>query len=146
MTATSTTKPSPAARARGRGFAGAAAVQTHMTNSRLTDPEVLESRFPVLVESFAIRRDSGGAGRSQGGDGAVRRIRFREPMAAGILANRRRVAPFGLAGGAPGALGETRVERTSGEVEVLDSTASVEVKPGDVMVITTPGGGGYGPP
>ena len=130
----------------GPGFAGAAAVQTHMTNSRLTDPEVLESRFPVLVEAFAIRPGSGGAGRWPGGDGAVRRIRFREAMEAGILSNRRRVPPFGLDGGAPGAPGETRVERSSGEVEVLDSTASIEVQPGDVMVITTPGGGGYGAP
>ena len=130
----------------GPGFAGAAAVQTHMTNSRLTDPEVLESRFPVLVEAFAIRPGSGGAGRWPGGDGAVRRIRFREAMEAGILSNRRRVPPFGLDGGAPGAPGETRVERSSGEVEVLDSTASIEVQPGDVMVITTPGGGGYGEP
>jgi 5-oxoprolinase (ATP-hydrolysing) len=130
----------------GPGFAGAASVQTHMTNSRLTDPEVLESRFPVLIESFAIRAGSGGAGQWNGGDGAVRRIRFREAMAAGILSNRRRVPPFGLEGGAPGAPGETRIERTSGEVEVLDSTASVEVEPGDVMVITTPGGGGYGRP
>ncbi len=130
----------------GPGFAGSAAVQTHMTNSRLTDPEVLESRFPVLVESFTIRAGSGGAGKWRGGDGAVRRIRFREAMAAGILANRRRVPPFGLAGGEPGAAGETRLERSSGEVEVLDSTASVSVEPGDVMVITTPGGGGYGPP
>ncbi len=130
----------------GPGFAGAAAIQTHMTNSRLTDPEVLESRFPVLVESFAIRSGSGGTGEWRGGDGAIRRIRFRETMAAGILSNRRRVPPFGLAGGAPGALGETRIERSSGEVEVLHSTAAVEVAPGDVMVITTPGGGGYGAP
>jgi len=130
----------------GPGFGGAAAVQTHMTNSRLTDPEVLESRFPVLVEEFAVRPGSGGAGRWCGGDGAVRRIRFREAMEAGILANRRRVAPFGLAGGAPGAPGATRVERTSGEVEVLDSTAGVSVEPGDVMVIETPGGGGYSAP
>jgi 5-oxoprolinase (ATP-hydrolysing) len=128
----------------GPGFAGAAAVQTHMTNSRLTDPEVLETRFPVLVEAFAIRSGSGGTGKWRGGDGAVRRIRFREAMAAGILANRRRVPPFGLEGGAPGACGETRVERSSGEVEVLDSTAAVEVGPGDVMVIATPGGGGFG--
>jgi 5-oxoprolinase (ATP-hydrolysing) len=98
----------------------------------------------VLVEAFAIRSGSGGTGKWRGGDGAVRRIRFREAMAAGILANRHRVPPFGLAGGAPGACGETRVERSSGEVEVLDSTAAVEVQPGDVMVITTPGGGGFG--
>ncbi len=130
----------------GPGFAGASAVQTHMTNSRLTDPEVLESRFPVLVEAFHIRTGSGGAGQWPGGDGAVRRIRFREPMQAGILSNRRRTRPFGLAGGGGAWPGITRVERTSGEVEVLDSTASVTVQPGDVIVIETPGGGGYGMP
>ncbi|HQV04663.1 MULTISPECIES: hydantoinase B/oxoprolinase family protein [unclassified Novosphingobium] len=128
----------------GPGFAGADAVQTHMTNSRLTDPEVLESRFPVLVEAFHIRSGSGGAGQWRGGDGAVRRIRFREVMEAGILSNRRRTRPFGLAGGSDALPGETRVKRTSGEVEVLGSTAGVTVGPGDVIVIETPGGGGYG--
>ena len=128
----------------GPGFDGASAVQTHMTNSRLTDPEVLETRYPVLVDAFGIRAGSGGAGRWHGGDGAVRRIRFREEMTAGILSNRRRTRPFGLAGGAPGQSGITRVERTSGEVEVLDSTAGVTVGAGDVIVIETPGGGGYG--
>ena len=128
----------------GPDFDGASAVQTHMTNSRLTDPEVLETRFPVLLEEFAIRRGSGGAGAHNGGDGAVRRVRFLEPMEAGILSNRRRVPPFGLAGGADGACGINRLERSSGEVEVLDSTASVTVAPGDVMVIETPGGGGFG--
>ena len=128
----------------GPDFDGTSVVQTHMTNSRLTDPEVLESRFPILLEEFAIRRGSGGAGRHHGGDGALRRLRFLEPMEAGMLANRRRVPPFGLAGGAPGAPGATRVERTSGEVEVLDSTASALMEPGDVMVVETPGGGGYG--
>ncbi|MEY4237577.1 MAG: hypothetical protein RL339_178, partial [Pseudomonadota bacterium] len=128
----------------GPDFDGTSVVQTHMTNSRLTDPEVLETRFPILLEAFAIRRGSGGAGRHHGGDGALRRLRFLEPMEAGMLANRRRVPPFGLAGGAPGAPGATRVERTSGEVEVLDSTASVMMEPGDVMVVETPGGGGYG--
>lgn len=128
----------------GPNFDGAAAVQTHMTNSRLTDPEVLEARFPVLVEQFAIRRGSGGAGSHCGGDGAIRRIRFREAMHAGILSNHRRVAPFGLAGGAPGAIGINRVERADGSVDPLSATASVEVGPGDVFVIETPGGGGYG--
>lgn len=128
----------------GSDFDGTSVVQTHMTNSRLTDPEVLETRFPILLEAFAIRRGSGGAGRHRGGDGALRRLRFLETMEAGMLANRRRVPPFGLAGGAPGAPGATRVERTSGEVEVLDSTASVLMNPGDVMVVETPGGGGYG--
>ena len=130
----------------GPDFAGASAVQTHMTNSRLTDPEVLETRFPVLLEEFSIRRGSGGAGLHRGGDGVVRRLRFLEPMEAGILSNRRRVPPFGLDGGASGKLGRTRVERTSGKVEVLDSTASVTVAAGDVIVIETPGGGGFGEP
>jgi 5-oxoprolinase (ATP-hydrolysing) len=128
----------------GPDFDGTSVVQTHMTNSRLTDPEVLETRFPILLEEFSIRRGSGGAGRHHGGDGATRRLRFLEAMEAGMLANRRRVPPFGLAGGAPGAPGATRVERTSSEVEVLDSTASVMMEPGDVMVVETPGGGGYG--
>lgn len=128
----------------GPDFDGASVVQTHMTNSRLTDPEVLETRFPVLLEEFAIRRGSGGAGRHRGGDGAVRRLRFLETMEAGILANRRRIAPFGLAGGAPGAVGATRVERISGKVEVLESTAGTVMQPGDVIVVETPGGGGFG--
>ena len=130
----------------GPGFAGASAVQTHMTNSRLTDPEVLESRFPVLLEQFSIRRGSGGAGQWRGGDGAVRRLQALEPMRAGLLANRRRVPPFGLAGGQPGALGTGRVERADGSVEVLGASASVELNAGDVVVIETPGGGGYGQP
>ena len=130
----------------GPGFAGASAVQTHMTNSRLTDPEILESRFPVLLEEFRVRHGSGGAGEWRGGDGAVRRVRFLEAMQAGILANRRRTAPFGLAGGGDALPGINRVERSSGEVEVLPATASVTVAAGDVMVIETPGGGGYGGP
>ncbi len=127
----------------GGGFDGADAVQTHMTNSRLTDPEILESRFPVVLERFAIRRGSGGAGRWRGGDGIVRRIRFLEPMEAGILSNRRRVAPFGLAGGAPGAAGENLVIRANGLQEQLASCASVQMQPGDAIEIRTPGGGGY---
>ena len=128
----------------GPGFAGTAAVQTHMTNSRLTDPEVLESRFPVLVDSFAIRAGSGGAGRWRGGDGGVRRIRFREPMTANILSNRRIVPPFGLAGGSPAATGVNAVERADGNIETLGSTATIDVATGDVFIIATPGGGGYG--
>jgi 5-oxoprolinase (ATP-hydrolysing) len=128
----------------GKGFAGTDAVHTHMTNSRLTDPEVLEWRFPVLVESFSIRRGSGGGGRWRGGDGVVRRLRFEENMTAGILANRRRIAPFGLAGGAPGAVGVNYVERADGSVETFGATHRFEVAPGDVFVIETPGGGGYG--
>lgn len=128
----------------GPGFAGADAVQTHMTNSRLTDPEVLESRFPVLLEEFAIRHGSGGAGQWPGGNGARRRIRFLEKMQAGILSNRRKIAPFGLGGGGDGAAGINRVERACGAVERLDAIASVTLDAGDVFVIETPGGGGYG--
>ncbi|HEX8389158.1 MAG TPA: hydantoinase B/oxoprolinase family protein, partial [Sphingomonas sp.] len=128
----------------GREGAGASAVQTHMTNSRLTDPEVLETRFPVLVDEFSIRRGSGGEGAHAGGDGAVRRIRFRAPMRAAILSNRRRVPPFGLDGGGPGAPGANRVERADGSVEPLGSTAAVDMAPSDAFVIETPGGGGWG--
>lgn len=128
----------------GPDFEGASAVQTHMTNSRLTDPEVLETRFPVILEEFSIRRGSGGAGAHNGGDGVVRRVRFREAMDAGILSNRRATRPFGLAGGEPGASGVNRVERTDGSVEILPATASVAMKAGDVFVIETPGGGGFG--
>ena len=128
----------------GPGFDGTDAVQTHMTNSRLTDPEIMEARFPVLVESFSIRTGSGGMGAHRGGDGVVRRIRFREAMDAGILSNRRRVPPFGLADGAPGALGINRVERADGSVEVLGATATATMAPDDVFVIETPGGGGFG--
>ena len=130
----------------GPGFAGASAVQTHMTNSRLTDPEVLEWRFPVLVEDFRIRTGSGGAGAWRGGDGVVRRIRFMKPLRAAILSNRRAIAPPGLNGGEDGAKGLNRVERADGGVEVLGATAEVAMEPGDVFVIETPGGGGYGAP
>jgi 5-oxoprolinase (ATP-hydrolysing) len=128
----------------GPGFDGTDAVHTHMTNSRLTDPEVLEWRFPVMVEAFHVRAGSGGEGRWRGGDGVVRRIRFREAMTASLLANRRRVAPFGLEGGGPAALGKARVERVNGERLELAATAEVQVEPGDVFVIETPGGGGFG--
>lgn len=130
----------------GAGFAGTAAVQTHMTNSRLTDPEVLEWRFPVLVEEFRVRRGSGGAGQWRGGDGVVRRLRFLEPATVSLLTQNRRVAPYALAGGEPGTVGRNSVERTDGTVEVLDPSCSVEVSPGDVVVVETPGGGGYGRP
>jgi 5-oxoprolinase (ATP-hydrolysing) len=130
----------------GPDFDGASVVQTHMTNSRLTDPEVLEWRFPVRLESFAIRRGSGGAGRHRGGDGATRRIRFLEPMTAVMLANHRRVAPFGVAGGAPGALGRNWVERADGRREEFGATFAVEMGAGDLFVIETPGGGGFGTP
>jgi 5-oxoprolinase (ATP-hydrolysing) len=128
----------------GSGFAGTSAVQTHMTNSRLTDPEVLEFRFPVRIESHEIRVGSGGAGRHRGGDGAIRRIRFLEPMSASILSNGRRVAPFGMAGGAPGAPGENRIERADGRREMLGATAQVEMAAGDLFIVATPGGGGFG--
>ena len=128
----------------GPGFNGASAVQTHMTNSRLTDPEVLEWRFPVLLESFAIRRGSGGAGAWRGGDGTVRRIRFLSPMNAAILSNRRALAPPGLAGGGDAKPGINRVERADGTIEELPASAEIALAPGDVVVIETPGGGGYG--
>ena len=128
----------------GPGHHGADAIQTHMTNSRLTDPEVLEARYPVLVEQFAIRRGSGGAGEWRGGDGTVRRLRFLSPMRAGILSNRRRVPPFGLAGGAAGRTGANRVERADGTADALGSTAIVDMAAGDSIIIETPGGGGYG--
>lgn len=130
----------------GPEFDGTSAVQTHMTNSRITDPEVLEWRFPVLLEEFAIRANSGGGGRYRGGDGVRRRIRFIAPMTATILANRRRVPPAGLAGGAPAAVARNWVERTDGAIEALGATGSVTMAPGDVFVIETPGGGGYGTP
>jgi 5-oxoprolinase (ATP-hydrolysing) len=128
----------------GADFDGADAVHTHMTNTRLTDPEVLEWRFPVLLRRFAIRRGSGGRGRHRGGCGVIRAIEFREPMQAGILSNHRRIPPFGLNGGAPGECGHNRVIRADGTVVELPATASVEVDAGDVFVIETPGGGGYG--
>jgi 5-oxoprolinase (ATP-hydrolysing) len=127
-----------------RGFDGADAVQTHMTNSRLTDPEVLEWRFPVLLESFEIRAGSGGAGRWRGGDGAVRRIRFLERMTAAILSGHRKIAPYGAAGGAPGAVGRNRVERAGGAVLELGGCDEARMEPGDVFVVETPGGGGFG--
>ena len=130
----------------GPDFDGCSAVHTHMTNSRLTDPEVLEWRFPVLLEEFAIRRGSGGAGRRRGGDGVRRRLRFLEPMTAAIVSGRRRVAPFGLAGGAPGAPGRNYVERADGTIVELGGVAQVEMDAGDVFVVETPGGGGYGAP
>lgn len=130
----------------GEGFDGTSVVQTHMTNSRLTDPEVLEFRFPVLLESYAIRKGSGGAGRWTGGDGGVRRVRFLERMTASILSNGREVPAFGMAGGSPGARGINRLERVGGAQEVLGHIGQVEMAPGDVFVIETPGGGGYGKP
>jgi 5-oxoprolinase (ATP-hydrolysing) len=115
-----------------------------MTNSRLTDPEIFETRFPVRLEEFSVRHGSGGTGQWRGGDGALRKVRFLEPMTAGILANRRKEAPFGLAGGADGAPGRNWVERADGSIEPYPATATVEMAAGDCFVIETPGGGGYG--
>ncbi|MEP7206248.1 MAG: hydantoinase B/oxoprolinase family protein [Casimicrobiaceae bacterium] len=130
----------------GPDFDGVSVVQTHMTNSRLTDPEVLEWRFPVRLERFAIRPGSGGAGRHHGGDGAERRVRFLVPMTAVMLANHRRIAPFGVEGGEPGAVGRNWVERVDGSREEFGATCAVEMAAGDVFVIHTPGGGGFGTP
>ncbi len=130
----------------GPGWGGASAVQTHMTNTRMTDPEVLELRYPVRLEEFSIRRGSGGAGQWQGGDGSFRRIRFLEPMQAVIVASRRSEGPFGLHGGLPGLPGEQWVERADGSREVLTGTDSTDMRAGDVFVVATPGGGGWGPP
>jgi len=128
----------------GEGFDGTDTVQAHMTNSRLTDPEVLEWRYPVRVDGHEIRRGSGGKGRWSGGNGATRRIRFLEPMTAAILAGHRRVAPYGMAGGEPGALGRNWVERADGSRTELTYADETEVGRDDVFVIETPGGGGYG--
>ena len=130
----------------GPGFAGADAVHTHMTNTRLTDPEALEFRFPVRVEEFGIRRGSGGAGKWRGGNGAVRRIRFLEGMTAVVLTSRRKVAPHGMAGGGAGLPGRNAIERADGRVEELKGNDKREVFPGDVFVMETPGGGGWGKP
>ncbi len=126
------------------GFDGTSVVQTHMTNSRLTDPEVLEFRFPVRLESYEIRAGSGGVGRWKGGDGGVRRVRFLEDMTASILSNGRKVPSFGMAGGQPGQVGINRVVRADGSVEELQHIGSAQMKPGDVFEIHTPGGGGFG--
>jgi 5-oxoprolinase (ATP-hydrolysing) len=126
------------------GFAGTSVVQTHMTNSRLTDPEILEFRYPVLLESFDIAHGSGGAGRWTGGDGGVRRVRFLETMTASILSNGRLHPAFGMAGGQPGRPGKNRVLRATGEIEELGHIGEAEMAPGDVFEISTPGGGGYG--
>jgi len=128
----------------GQGFHGTDVVQTHMTNSRLTDPEILEWRYPVRLESYEIRPNSGGTGQWHGGNGGVRKIRFLEPMTATILSNNRIVAPFGAAGGGAGECGRNMVIRNDGSQEELSFVASTEMQPGDVFVISTPGGGGYG--
>ncbi|MBU0889412.1 MAG: hydantoinase B/oxoprolinase family protein [Gammaproteobacteria bacterium] len=128
------------------GFDGTSVVQCHMTNSRLTDPEVLEFRFPVRLEGYEIRKGSGGAGQYKGGDGGVRRVRFLEPMTASILSNGRHHGAFGMAGGQAGAVGVNKVVRSNGATELLDHIGQAEMLPGDVFEIHTPGGGGFGTP
>jgi 5-oxoprolinase (ATP-hydrolysing) len=130
----------------GPDFDGASAVQTHMTNTRLTDPEVLEHRFPVVVESFAVRHGSGGTGHHKGGDGVIRTLRFRAPVTAAILSGRRRIHPFGLRGGHDAATGETTVAFAAGGHAHLAATDEIELQAGDAITISTPGGGGYGTP
>ena len=128
----------------GPGFHGASAVHTHMTNTRITDPEVLEHRYPVRLERFAIRHGSGGAGRWRGGDGAIRELVFLAPMSLSLLSQHRVEAPYGVDGGAPGQTGRQRLVRASGEVEDLVSIDGREVAPGDRLLLETPGGGGWG--
>lgn len=128
----------------GPGFNGADAVHTHMTNSRLTDPEILETRFPVVLEDFHIRKGSGGRGKWSAGDGTERTIRAREKLEFAILSGHRRVAPFGLEGGEPGELGRNAVRRNSGALDVLIGSAHTQLEAGEAFIVTTPTGGGYG--
>ncbi len=129
----------------GAFFDGADVVHSHMTNSRLTDPEILEARFPVLVEEHSVRRGSGGAGRKRGGDGGVRRLRFLDAMTVALLSSRRREAPRGLDGGEDGALGAQKLIRADGSEEILEGRFRITVEPGDAIEVATPGGGGFGP-
>jgi 5-oxoprolinase (ATP-hydrolysing) len=126
--------------------AGASGVHTHMTNSRLTDPEILERRFPVRIEAFGLRPGSGGAGKHPGGDGVIRRIRFLGPMQAALLSTRREHAPRGIAGGGPAHAGRQRLIAPNGAVKELSGCFSIQVQPGDAIEIETPGGGGFGRP
>ena len=128
----------------GANFHGTDGIHTHMTNSLITDPEVLESRYPVMLESFSLRLDSGGKGKYSGGNGVIRKVRFLESMTAGILSSNRTISPFGLQGGKAGKVGKNYIERKNKTIEQLDSTATVEMQPGDRFAIETPGGGGYG--
>ena len=130
----------------GPAFDGTAAVHTHMTNSRLTDPEVLEWRYPVVLESHRINRGSGGKGRNRGGDGTIRRVRFLERMQAALVSNRRKVPPFGLHGGGPGITSDQWIERADGTREPLEGRCRTEVGAGDVFAVQTPSGVGYGRP
>jgi 5-oxoprolinase (ATP-hydrolysing) len=129
----------------GDGFDGASGVHTHMTNTRITDAEVLEGRHPVRLLRFALRRGSGGAGRWRGGDGLERCYEFRAPAVASLLTERRTTSPWGMAGGSPGASGRNRVERSDGSIEALDGKATVRLAVGDRLRVETPGGGGFGP-
>jgi len=128
----------------GNGFDGASAVHSHMTNTRMTDPEVLETRFPVRVEEFSIRSGSGGKGKFNGGEGIVRKLRFLEPMMATVLSSHRQTSAFGVDGGQPGKPGENFVQRADGSIHKLQGNASVEMNAGDVFIMRTPGGGGFG--
>ena len=128
----------------GMNFHGTDAIHTHMTNSRLTDPEVLETRYPVQLESFSLRSDSGGKGKYTGGNGVIRRLKFLEPMTANILSSHRLIPPFGLDGGESGKVGRNWIKRENGTEENLGNTGTVEMQPGDVFIIETPGGGGFG--
>jgi 5-oxoprolinase (ATP-hydrolysing) len=128
----------------GESFDGASAVHTHMTNSRLTDPEVLETRFPVVLEDFHVRRGSGGRGRHNAGDGTLRRLRFLERMDCALLTGHRRVANVGVEGGAPGELGRNSVRRAGGGVEQLEGCAQTVLEAGEAIEIVTPTGGGWG--
>ena len=128
----------------GKGFCGSKGLQSHMTNSRLTDPEVLEDRYPVQLEEFAYRSGSGGVGLWSGGDGLVRTLRFLEPMDVSLICGSRRVAPFGLQGGDSGASGRTELLPKKGDVQVLPGCVHLQLRAGDAIRLLTPGGGGYG--
>jgi 5-oxoprolinase (ATP-hydrolysing) len=128
----------------GNGFNGTSAVHTHMTNSRLTDAEILESRFPVRLERFEIRSGSGGLGKWSGGDGIVREISFLEPMTVALLANRHEVPPRGLEGGGPGACGRAGIRKANGELLKFGARDKANLDTGDSVIIETPGGGGFG--
>jgi len=130
----------------GPGFPGTDAVHTHMTNTRLTDPEVLEFRYPVVLEDFHIRPSSGGRGRWSAGDGVSRTIRFLEKMECTILSGHRRVPPFGLAGGSPGEVGENAVRRSDGRIDALAGCDATVLDAGEAIIIRTPTAGGYGAP
>jgi 5-oxoprolinase (ATP-hydrolysing) len=128
----------------GPGFSGASGVHTHMTNTRITDPEILEQRFPVRLDRFALRESSGGDGQYRGGDGLVRELTFLEPASISLLSQHRKVEPYGLAGGDPGKRGQQKIVRSTGEVVQLDGIDCCEARPGDRLIVETPGGGGYG--